>query len=378
MDAFFASVEILDNPALKGLPVIVGGGQRGVVSAASYEARRFGVHSALPIVTAIKRCPGGIFLPPRMERYRQISAQIMALFERYTPLVEPLSLDEAFLDVTGTERLFGEARELAAIIREQVNEEVGLTVSAGVGTSKLVAKIASDMNKPDGLTVVLPGAETEFLSPLPVEKLPGVGPAVGKQLTLLGVKTIGDLARVPLAIVVRKMGETGRQLHQAACGIDDRRVLTGRAAKSMGHEETFAEDLMDLVVIRKELLALALKVGSRLRGHGVVARTVILKTKYYDFVQATRSKTVAATDDDEALYRAGCQLLEQTLAGRKPLRLLGLSATNLQDAKITRQGSLLDYLEGKEEKRRQINQAVDRINAVYGRGGIRPATLLED
>ncbi|MDP2105802.1 MAG: DNA polymerase IV [Desulfobulbaceae bacterium] len=378
MDAFFASVEILDNPVLEGQPVIVGGGHRGVVSAASYEARRFGVHSALPVGIARNRCPNGVFLSPRIERYRQVSTQIMDLFACFTPVVETISLDEAFLDVTGTERLFGTARDLAEHIRKQVRDEVGLTVSAGVGTSKLVAKIASDMNKPDGLTVVLPGTEIEFLAPLAINKLPGVGPAVCKQLNLLGVRTIGDLARVPLAIVERKLGQAGRQLHQAAWGIDDRQVESGRGVKSMGHEETFAEDLIDLTVIRRELLSLALKVGSRLRRHGLVARTVVLKTKYYDFVQTTRSKSLAVTDDDETLYRTGCQLLVQTLAGRKPLRLLGLTATNLHEGCLARQGSLFDHCGGREEKRRQINQAVDRINAVYGRDGIRPAALLEE
>jgi len=378
MDAFFAAVEVLDNPDLQGMPVIVGGGQRGVVAAASYEARRCGVHSALPIVTARKLCPQGVFVPPRLGRYRQVSMQIMAVFARFTPLVEPLSLDEAFLDVTGSERLFGEAKALAARIRETVRVEVGLTVSAGVGTSKLIAKIASDMNKPDGLTVVPPGREVEFLAPLPVEKLPGVGPAMRKVLALLGVRTIGDLAKAPEAIVFRKLGQAGRYLHQAARGIDDRPVEAERGAKSMGHEETFAEDLMDLAAIRRELLSLALKVGCRLRGQGVMARTVVLKTKYYDFVQTTRSRTIVATDDDEVLYRTGCQLLGETMAGRKPLRLLGLTATNLEEAGQIRQGSLFAGRGEREEKRRQINQAVDRINAAYGRGGIRPATLLED
>lgn len=378
MDAFFASVEVLDNPALKYQPVIVGGGQRGVVSAASYEARGFGVHSAMPVVTARKRCPAGIFLPPRLDRYRQVSKQIMDIFALFTPLVEPLSLDEAFLDVTGTERLFGEPKDLAAVIRQRVRDEVGLTVSAGVGSSKLVAKIASDMNKPDGLMVVPPGSEIVFLAPLPVAKLPGVGPAVQKQLSVLGVRTIGDLANVPLVLATAKLGQVGFFLHQAALGIDDRPVEPGRGVKSMGHEETFAEDLTDLAVIRKELLALALKVGSRLRGQEMLARTIVLKTKYHDFVQTTRSKSLAATDDDEMLYRTGCKLLEQTLAGRKPLRLLGLAATNLQEATLARQGSLFEHFCGKEEKRRQINQAVDRINAVYGQGGILPATLLGD
>jgi len=380
MDAFFASVEVLDNPDLRGKAVIVGGGElRGVVSAASYEARRFGVHSALPMMTARQRCPNGIFLPPRMARYRDVSDQIMAIFQRYTPLVEPMSLDEAYLDATGTERLFGQAPELAETIRGRVRAEMGLTVSAGVATSKLVAKIASDMNKPDGLTVVPAGLEVDFLTPLVITKLPGVGPATMKQLELLGVRTIGDLARLPMAILVRKLGQQGSYLHEAARGIDCRPVEVERTVKSLGHEETFAEDLVDLAVIRKELLALAVKVGRRLRGQRLEARTVVLKTKYYDFVQTTRSKTLpAATADDEALYQAGCALLAQTLAGRKPLRLMGITATNLLDSGQARPASLFAGDGDKAAKRRKINQAVDQINETFGKQTILPATLLDD
>lgn len=380
MDAFFASVEVLDNPGLRGKAVIVGGGGlRGVVAAASYEARRFGVHSALPIMTAKARCPDGVFLPPRLGRYREVSALIMAIFQRYTPLVEPLSLDEAFLDVTGTARLFGPAAALAERIRGEVRAEVGLTVSAGVGSSKLVAKIASDLNKPDGLTVVPAGSEVDFLTPLAIAKLPGVGPATMKQLELLGVRTIGDLARLPVAILIRKLGQQGSYLYEAAHGIDGRPVEAERAAKSVGHEETFAEDLVDLARIRKELLAMSVKVGKRLRGQGVEARTVVLKTKYYDFVQTTRSKTLALpTADDEALYQAGGTLLAQTLAGRKPLRLMGITATNLLAAGQVRPASLFDEAGGRVCKRRQINRAVDQINATFGKQTILPATLLDD
>lgn len=379
MDAFFASVEILDNPTLRGQAVIVGGGElRGVVSAASYEARRFGVHSALPMLTARKRCPSGVFLPPRMGRYHEVSTQIMAIFLRFTPLVEPLSLDEAFLDVTDSERLFGPAAALAAHIRAQVRSEVGLTVSAGVASSKLVAKIASDMNKPDGLTVVAPGAEIDFLTPLPTSKLPGVGPSTLKQLTLLGVQTIGDLALVPKPILIRKLGQQGSHLHAAAQGIDCRPVRPDREAKSVGHEETFARDLLDMTTIRKELLALAVKVGARLRRQGVTARTVIVKIKYYDFVLTTRSRTLPATTADEGkLYEAGCALLAETMAGRKPLRLLGLTATNLLASGQGRPTSLFNFDNGREEKRRKINQAVDTINETFGRRVIRPATLVE-
>ncbi len=379
MDAFFASVEILDNPDLRGKAVIVGGGLRGVVSAASYEARRFGVHSALPMMTARQQCPSGVFLPPRMGRYHEVSDQIMAIFQRFTPLVEPLSLDEAFLDVTGTERLFGPPAELAARIREMVRDEVGLTVSAGVATSKLVAKIASDLNKPDGLTVVTAGTEVDFLTPLAVGRLPGVGPATMKQLALLGVRTIGDLAKIPETILVKKLGQQGRYLHEAAHGIDCRPVYADREPKSVGHEETFAEDLLDMPVIKKELLALAVKVGKRLRRHRLTARTVVLKTKYYDFVQTTRSKTLAtATADEKTLYQAGCALLAETMAGRKPLRLLGITATNLLDSGQARPASLFGLDNDLEEKRRKINQAVDNINDAFGRQMVLPATLLDN
>ncbi len=380
MDAFFASVEILDNPNLQGKAVIVGGGeQRGVVSAASYAARRFGVHSALPMAIAKRRCPDGVFLPPRMARYREVSEQIMAIFHRFTPLVEPLSLDEAFLDVTGTERLFGPAAELAAHLRELVRSEVGLTVSAGVATSKLVAKIASDLNKPDGLTVVPAGSEADFLSPLAIGKLPGVGPATLKQLTLLGVQTIGDLSRIPEAILVRKLGQQGSYLHEVAKGIDEREVEACRIAKSLGHEETFAEDLTDMTAIRRALLSLAVKVGKRLRRHGLEARSVVLKTKYHDFVQTTRTRTLAAaTADDGVLYQAGITLLAETLAGKNPLRLLGITATNLQASGKARPASLFDPGGGREEKRRKVNQAMDRINESFGRQLIAPATLLDE
>ena len=379
MDAFFASVEVLDNPALLGKAVIVGGGElRGVVSAASYEARRFGVHSAQPIMTARSRCPEGIFLYPRMARYQEVSSQIMEIFQRFTPLVEPLSLDEAFLDVTGSERLFGEAAGLAEIIRAQVRAEVGLTASAGVGTSKLVAKIASDLHKPDGLTVVAAGSEVAFLTPLPIAKLPGVGPATLKQLAMLGVQTIGDLTKIPLVILLRKLGQQRAYLHEAAHGIDLRPVEAERAAKSVGNEETFAEDLVDMTTIRKELLALAVKVGSRLRGQRLEARTVVLKTKYYDFVQTTRSQTLPlATADERVLYQVACKLLGQTLAGRKPLRLMGVTATNLLDSGQARPVSLFDGDGGRDAKRRKINQAVDQINETFGKQMILPASLLD-
>ncbi len=245
MDAFYASVEMLDNPALRGQPVIVGGPkQRGVVSAASYEARKFGVHSALPMAVAMRLCPQGVFLPVRMPRYKEISDQIFEIFLRFTPLVEPLSIDEAFLDVTASVRLFGPAEEIAKQIKNQVREEIGLTVSAGVAPSKLVAKIASDLNKPDGLTVVPEGNVQQFLDPLPIEKLWGVGKMTQKDLSLLNVKTVGELSRLPKDLLRRRFGGQGLQLYFLSKGIDDREVQPERIIKSIGREETFPEDIL--------------------------------------------------------------------------------------------------------------------------------------
>ncbi|MDH5297452.1 MAG: DNA polymerase IV, partial [Desulfobulbaceae bacterium] len=316
MDAFYASVEVLDNPALRGRPVIVGGGfERGVVSAASYEARKFGVHSAMAMALARRRCPDGIFLPVRMARYCEISQTIHAIFHRFTPLVEPLSLDEAFLDVTGSTALFGTPPEIARRIKELVREETGLTVSAGVASCKLVAKIASDLEKPDGLTVVPPGSEQQFLAGLTIERLWGVGKCTCKELQMMGVRTMGDLTRLPEKLLTAKFGRHGPLLHQAALGIDHRRVEPFRPAQSVGNEETFSVDLISPAVIRQELLALAVKVGRRLRGDGLQGRTVTVKIKYHDFAQITRSATLAeTTDDHRTIHQACCRLLEKSEA----------------------------------------------------------------
>jgi len=376
MDAFYASVEVLDDPALKGQPVIVGGGgDRGVVSAASYEARKFGIHSAMPWVTAKKRCPHGKFLPVRMSRYRAVSDRIFAIFQRFTPLVEPLSLDEAFLDVTGSSLLYGAPPTIAARIRELVRREIGLTVSAGVAASKLVAKIASDQNKPDGLTIVAPGTEGEFLAPLPIRRLWGVGKTTGKTLAMLGIRTIGDLRRLPEEMLERKFGQPGRSLYLAARGLDDREVETDRGMKSVGHEETFEHDLLDRSLIDRELLALAVRVGRRLRRHGLTGRTVTLKVKYHDFVQITRSQTIQeATDDGREIHRCARALLAKTPTAVKAIRLLGISLSQFNHTG-QRQGSLFQD-RGEGEKRQQINRAVDRITEKYGATAILPAGLL--
>ncbi len=398
MDAFYASVEVLDDPALAGKPVVVGGGERrGVVAAASYEARRFGIHSAMPVATAKRLCPDAVFLPVRMSRYRDISDRIFGIFGRFTPLVEPVSIDEAFLDVTASVRLFGPPEAIARAIKAAVREETGLTVSAGVAPSKLVAKIASDLRKPDGLTVVPRGKVMEFLSPLPVGKLWGVGAVTREALRKMGVATIGDLGRVRPEVLESKFGESGLHLHRLANGIDERGVETEREAKSIGHEDTYDADIRDLGAARKELLALADRVGARLRRHGVKGRTVTLKVKYADFTAITRAATLPTpTDDGGEIYRTVVPLLAKTEAGRRPVRLLGISVSRLA-AEEAVPGETWDQMplfggtprRGTGEARparpaadpartAKLNAAVDRIRERFGRKGIGRATLLEE
>ncbi|MEW5722078.1 MAG: DNA polymerase IV [Thermodesulfobacteriota bacterium] len=381
MDAFYASVEVLDNPDLRGRPVIVGGTRgRGVVSAASYEAREFGVHSAQPVATARRLCPHGVFLPVRMKRYKQVSDHIFEIFRRFTPLVEPLSLDEAFLDVTGSRRLFGGPVEIAEEIRRLVREEIGLTVSAGVAPSKMVAKIASDMNKPDGLTVVPPGRVREFLDGLPIGRLWGVGRATRKALGLLGVETFGDLARIPAEVLERKFGRHGVQLAWLARGVDDREVEPDREVKSIGAEETMLEDITRPDQARRELLWLATRVTRRLRRHGFFCRTVTLKVKYSDFRLVTRAETLPrATDEAREVYQTVRRLLSKTMAGREPVRLLGISLSGLLVEGEERQGSLFEVMEEeKRDKVRDLDRALDRISEKYGEKCVLPATLFED
>ena len=382
MDAFYASVEILDDPSLQNKPVIVGGSSnRGVVSAASYEARKFGVHSALPIVTAKRICPTGIFLPPRLSRYREISTQVMAIFKRYTPLVEPLSIDEAFLDVSSSSSLFGTASHIAKEIRQVVRQELGLIVSAGVASSKLLAKIASDQNKPDGLTIVPLGLEKEFLAPLPIKRLWGVGKKTFVQLEMLGISTIGELSKVSLDLLQKKFGDKqGTHLHLTSNAIDNRIVDPVREAKSIGNEDTFDKDVLDLDILKKRLLALSIKVGGRLRKEGVVGKTVSIKVKYYDFCQNTRSATLQnPTNEDTVIYQEGLKLLEKTYAGKKAVRLVGIYMTNLTSGDRPKQGLLFDS--EKIEKKGQLTKAIDRINEKFANNGggkkITPGSLLD-
>jgi DNA polymerase-4 len=376
MDAFYASVEALDDPSLQGRPVIVGGDfRRGVVSAASYEARAFGVHSAQPIATARRLCPQGVFLPVRMARYQEISKKIFSLFRLFTPLVEPLSIDEAFLDITASTRLFGPPEEMARKIKTLIREKTGLSLSAGVATNKFLAKIASDLQKPNGLTVVPPEGVQAFLDPLPISRLWGVGEATRKALARFNVNTIGDLGRLPLSLLEKKFGEHGRRLHELARGIDDRQVRTDHEIKSVGQEETFDADLLELDVLKKALLSLAQRVTRRMRRSGFAGRTITLKVKYQDFRQVTRSLTLPKTiDDGRTVYQQACGLLSKTEAGRRPIRLLGISVSHPNPPGRSQQLSIFDP-EGPPKSDNNLNRALDAIQEKFGSQAVRPAAL---
>jgi DNA polymerase-4 len=376
MDAFYPAVEVLDNPDLKGKPVIVGGSRtRGVVSSASYEARKFGVHSAQPIATATRLCPHGIYLPVRMSRYQEVSDQIFEIFQRFTPLVEGLSIDEAFLDVTGSVRLFGKPEDVARKIKETVFKETGLTVSAGVAPSKFVAKIASDIDKPDGLTVVHPDRVREFLDPLPIRRMWGVGKVTQETLAQLNIHTFKDLSQMPLEVLEKQFGKHGIKMHLLSMGIDERDVVPEHGAKSIGHEDTFEKDIIDVDLAKKELLALAHRVAHRLRQDKVTGETVTLKVKYSDFTLITRSTTLPeATDDAPEIYSTACTLLEKTAVGKRPVRLLGISISNLSSDS---ESQLSLFLGDRSPVRRsKLNTAVDSIQDKFGDKFIRPGTLL--
>jgi DNA polymerase-4 len=378
MDAFYAAVEVLDNPSFKGKPVIVGGSEkRGVVSSASYEARKYGVHSAQPMATATRLCPKGVLLPVRMSRYKEVSERVFEIFCRFTPLVEPLSIDEAFLDVTGSVKLFGPPEGIAKMIKEGVAEEIGITVSAGVAPSKFLAKIASDLGKPDGLVIVRESEVKAFLEPLPIEKLWGVGKVTREALGLLGVRTVGDLSRLPVDVLEKNFGKHGIHLHLLSQGVDDRDIEVSREVKSIGHEETFSDDLLDIGAVRKELLSLATRVSRRLRGEGFVGKTVTLKVKYNDFAQITRSETFQEpTEDGSEIFRRCCGLLEKTEVGKRPARLLGISVSHLCAQEAEDQLSLFQK-ESTAPRKKKLHLALDEISEKYGEDGIVPGTLIK-
>ncbi len=334
LDAFYASVEQLDNPGLRGKPVVVGGPAegRGVVAAASYESRAFGVRSAMPMSRALRLCPDAVRVSPRFERYGEVSKQVIAIFRSVTPLVEPLSLDEAFLDVSGREKFYGGQRPLAEFLKSDVKKRTGLTVSIGLATNKTVAKIASDSGKPDGLVLVPAGREAEFLAPLPVRSLWGIGPKSEAALADAGFAKIGDLAASTPERLEALLGSRGREVHKMACGRDDRPVVTESERKSVGAETTFPRDLPDGDELRHQLRRIAEEVGERLRRHGARAKTIALKLRYSNFNTITRQSTrEEPTDDTEAVYGEAAALLDKVVRSGDRFRLIGISCSNLEE-----------------------------------------------
>jgi DNA polymerase-4 len=368
MDAFYAAIEQRDRPELRGKPVIVGGsGPRTVVSTASYEARRFGVHSAMPGVRAKRLCPHGIFVAPRMDVYAAEAARIRGVFERFTDLVEPLSLDEAFLDVTGSRALFGDGPAIARRLKDEVRSATQLTVSVGVATSKFVAKVASDLEKPDGLVVVPAGREREFLAPLPVGRLWGAGPKTEAVLRRAGLDRIGDMQRLSEAQLQAVAGEhAGAHFWALANGVDPRSVEPERQAQSIGHEMTFASDLQSRDEVRAVLLQLAEMVGRRLRQHGLGGQVVRLKLRYPDFRTITRQRKVGATQDDLVLFRTAQALLDANWPGRPGIRLLGITAGDLAPAG----GMQRELFARGPDKAGSVLRAMDAIRERFGEDAI--------
>ncbi|MEV5891003.1 DNA polymerase IV [Nonomuraea fuscirosea] len=376
MDAFYASVELLDRPELRGRPVIVGSpAGRGVVLSATYEARAHGVHSAMPMSRARRLCPQATIIPPSHGKYAEVSKGVMEIFHTITPLVEPIASDEAFLDVGGARRRLGPPAAVAAMIREQVLDRFGITCSVGVASSKFVAKLASKQCKPDGLLVVPAGQVVDFLHPLPVSALWGVGERTEQSLVRLGIRTVGDLARVPPATLQRELGQAaGGHLAALAWGRDERPVTSHVPDKSIGNEETFAADVDDPEVIKRELLRLSERVAARMRKAGHVGRTVSVKLRRADFTTITRSRTLREpTDVAQAVYATAVELFEAAGLDRVRLRLVGVRMENLRPAaEATRQLGLGE----KETGWREAEQAMDKAIQRFGPDAVLPASLV--
>ncbi|WP_066042731.1 DNA polymerase IV [Herbiconiux solani] len=380
MDAFFASVELLDHPELRGLPVIIGGrSARSVVTSATYEARAFGVHSAMPVGAALRLCPKAIVLEPHMEKYRAASKVVMALFREVTPLVEPLSIDEAFLDVAGARRLLGESDVIAQRLRERVFAETGLPCSVGVAPTKFMAKLASGRAKPDGMLVIRPSEVLAYLHPLPVRALWGVGAKTAEQLERFGLRTVGDIADTPLDTLIRAVGEAGgSKLHELANGIDTRGVVPTSQEKSVGHERTFEIDERSPEVLRRELLAQSNRVAARLRAAGLVGRTVALKLRFADFTTISRSRTLAEpTDLGRRIFEEVTAVYEAVGARGEAIRLIGVRVEQLSPADGSlHQPALWADETAPSEGWRDAERTIDRVTARFGLDSVRPASLV--
>ena len=377
MDAFYASVEIRDNPDLIGKPVVVGGSTsgRGVVAAASYEARKFGVHSAMSSKVALRKCPELIFVKGRMDHYAAISKQIRGIFFSFTSLVEPLSLDEAFLDVSGCERLFGDGLSIAAEIKKRILDETELIASAGVAPNKYLAKIASDCDKPDGLTFVDPENIQAFLDPLPISRVWGIGPMTENKFTRLGVRNVAQLRALSLELLQNELGINGEHFYKLARGIDDRAVVPDRVAKSVSHEKTFPTDIFDQEILLAWLLELTDQVGRRLRRHDIFGRTVKLKFRFDDFETLVRSKSIAPTNTTQTLFETAAELMQGIGRNqRRGVRLIGMGVSKLsRQAPV--QLSLFDQAD--KDKQSRIDNISDAIRDKFGGSKLHRGTNLE-
>jgi DNA polymerase-4 len=390
MDAFYASIEVRDDPSLAGRPVVVGGpaAGRGVVAAASYPARRFGVRSAMPTAEAQRLCPELVVIPPHFEKYTAESRRIMQIFRSYTPLVEPLSLDEAFLDVSGCELSSGDPIEIGRAIKRDIARETGLVASVGIAGSKFIAKLASDMDKPDGFRVIAPEDVQTILAPLSVSAIFGVGPRTAKRLEAMGVRTVAELAKLPRDEVQKRFGVSGAWIHDLAHGIDTRRVTPRREEKSYSLERTFPKDLHSREELRLRLLEFCEELAFRLRDAGLRGRTVTIKARYPSFKTITRTHTLSfSTNVGARFYAAARELLDRIPQG--PLRLLGLQISNLDDVRTPQQGMLFGAVAADSEtgtapqqaplfpdRLERVSPGLDRLRRKYGRGVVLPASLL--
>jgi DNA polymerase-4 len=377
MDAFFASVEQRDNPALRGKPVLVAGdGPRGVVAAASYEARAFGCHSAQPTAIAKRRCPNATIVSGSYSTYKAVSKQVFEILERFSPAIQPISIDEAFLDVTGSTHLFGPGESIAKQIRALVLTETGLTCSVGVAPNKFLAKLASDLNKPDGISVIPPDQIRQILDPMPVTKLWGVGPSAERTLGKLGIRTIADLRKMPVDTLIARMGDQGRHLHQLAQGIDDRPVRIDREAKSISHEHTFSTDLEDPDEVRAILARQAQDVATRLRKHLRYAKTITIKVRFGEFETITRSTTLdAQTDETRVIHDAARALFDTWARAYRPVRLIGIGVSQLTDAPA--EPGLFDQTDHTAaNKSRAVDRVSDAIADRFGKDAIARASAI--
>lgn len=376
MDAFYVSVELRTRPELRGRPVIVGfPADRSVVLSASYEARAFGVKSAMPMAVASRMCPQAVIIEPRHKLYYEVSAQLMAIFGSVTELVEPLSVDEAFLDVTGAIRRLGAPRGIGEMIRRRVASELGITASVGIAESKFVAKIASTRCKPDGLLLIGPDETVPYLHSLPVGALWGVGAKTADVLARMGIRTVADVAATPVSTLKRMLGATGEHVHQLSWGIDHRAVTPIRLEKSIGAEETFAVDTGDDALLHRELLRLSHRTASRLRSSGMVARTIALKLRFADFSTITRSRTVhTPVDSAQLIYAVALQLLESVGDRTMTVRLVGVRAEQLEEAART---SLQLSIDRRDENWRAAEQVLDEVARKFGSKSVLPARLME-